>query len=229
MAVTVKQSAVSGGEIDYWDPEKVVDNATTGEIEAFTQTNGTGPTFADNPWDLVYISGEPVPGICKVHGLPTLAFDKKKSGGTSGAVITINGYIPGPIEIEVILWTKEQWSFFQIIAAKIWTKPAKKTSAAKLAVSIAHPGLDLWGINAVVVLGVGVPERGPIPQSISIKIKCVEFVPLSGDKRSQTVKHIAPVREDSRTSAANNGYGPPPSETDSGPRGAPPEPMALAE
>lgn len=218
MTVTLRPKTIAG-EIDYWDPENVVSSQGPGEIEEFTQLNGSGPTFADNPWDTVWISGEPLPGICKVRGLPTLAFDKKKSGGSDGAIITVNGYIPGPIEVECMMWTQEQWSFFQVTAAKIWTKPAKKTTAAKLAVAISHPALDLWGINAVVVIGVSVPELGPVPQTRIVKIKAVEYVPVTG-KKAKTVRAIAPVREDDRTSGAKNGLGDSPSKTDLGPRGA---------
>lgn len=223
MTVKLRQADASSGEIEYWDPEQIVSNEDEGEIEEFTQLNGFGPTFAPNPWDTVYISDEPLPGICSVRGLPTLSFDKKKSGGSDGAIITVNGYIPGPIEIETMLWTRAQWSVFQVIAAKIWNKPAKKTAAAKLAIAVSHPALDLWGITAVIVIGVGVPEKGPIPQSRIIKIKCVEYVPLAGSK-SHTVRAIAPrVVEDSRTSGAQNGLGEPPSKSDTGPLGAEPE------
>jgi hypothetical protein len=228
MTLALRPAPSSAGEIDYWDPEQIVSSQEPGSIEEFTQLNGSGPTFATNPWDLVYVSGQPLPGLCKVRGLPTLAFDKKKSGGSDGAVITVNGYIPGPIEVECLLWTREQWSFFQVIAAQIWTKPAKKTEAAKLAVAISHPALDLWGINAVVVIGVSVPEMGPVPQTRVIKIKCVEYVPLAG-KKSKTVRAITPVREDSRTSGANNGLGESPSKTDLGPRGADPDGLAGTE
>jgi hypothetical protein len=207
--------ATTGGTIDFWDPQTAVDN------DGAPMLNGVGPLFSANPWDVVFINGQPLPGLCKVHGLPTLSFDKKKHAGADGAIITVNGYLPGPIEIEVKLWTQEQWEFFQAMAPAIWNKPAKKTSAAKLAVPIGHPGLDLWGINAVVVIGVSVPEDGPIPQSKLVKIKCVEYVPLAG-KTSKTVKAITPVREDKRTSGQLNGLGDPPSKTDIGPRGPAP-------
>jgi hypothetical protein len=200
------------GAIDFWDPSTAVDN------DGAPMLNGSGPLYSDNPWDVVFIGGNPIPGICKVHGLPTLAFDKKKKGGVDGATITVNGYIPGPIEIEVILWTQDQWDTFQALAGQIWRKPNKKTKAADLAVTIDHPAFALWGINAVVIVGVSVPENGPIPQSKLIKIKCVEYVPTTNTNRTKTAKAPVPVKKDSRTSGVANGLEAP-SETDLGPNG----------
>jgi hypothetical protein len=207
---------VSTTAIDFWDPESIYGDALP---------RGTGPTYMSNPWDLVYIGGDPIPGLCKVHGLPTLAFDKKKSGGSDGAVITVNGYVPGPIEIEVLLWTQDQWEFFQVLAPKIWRKPSKKTKAKDVALTIDHPAFQLWGINAVVVIGVSVPENGPIPQSKLIKIKCVEFVPTTTQNATRTVKAPVPVAESPVTSGAVNGLVDPPSKTNLAPRGPKPNPL----
>ena len=206
-------------DVDYWDPPTAVDN------DGNPMLNGTGPTFMSNPWDIVFINGTGLPGVCKVHGTPTLSFDKKKHGGSDGAIITVNGYIPGPIDIEILLWTQAQWEFFLAMAPTIWTKPAKKIAAAKVAVTVGHPAFATWGITQVVIIGVSVPENGPVPQSKLIKIKCVEYVPIAGNK-SKTVTKAAPqVKEDPRTSGANNGLGDPPSKTDIGPRG--PKPPTL--
>jgi hypothetical protein len=203
---------MSIGVIDFWDPQTAVDN------DGAPMLNGSGPLYSANPWDIVFIGGNPIPGRCKVHGLPTLAFDKKKKGGVDGATITVNGYIPGPIEIEVVIWTQDQWDTFQALAGAIWRKPNKKTKAADLAVTVDHPAFQLWGINAVVVVGVSVPEDGPIPQSKLIKIKCVEYVPTTNTSRTKTAK--APViLEDQRQPASASLGADPPSVTDLGPDG----------
>jgi hypothetical protein len=196
-------------DIPFWDPTTAVDN------DGAEMLNGTGPLYSSNPWDIVFIGGQPLPGICKVHGLPTLAFDKKKSGGVDGAVITVNGYIPGPIEVEVVIWTQEQWETFIAIAPSLWRKPGKKTKAKDIAQTISHPGLDTWGINAVVIIGVSVPENGPIPQSKLIKFKCVEFV-AQVPRATKTAK--APTfTEDPRQPKAKGLEAP--STTDTGPKG----------
>lgn len=210
---------MSTATIDFWDPQTQVDN------QGNPMLNGTGPTFMSNPWDIVFLGGNPIPGLCKVHGTPTLAFDKKKHGGSDGAIITVNGYIPGPIDIEITIWTQAQWDFLVALAPTLWTKPAKKIQAAKVAIDVGHPAFQLWGISQVVIIGVSVPENGPVAQSKLIKIKCVEYVPIAGNKSKTVTKQAPQVKEDKRTSGALNGLGDPPSVTDIGPRG--PKPSTL--
>lgn len=186
--------------LPFWDPVPQV---------------ATGLTFAQDPWDIVILGGSYLPGICRVDGLPTLAVDKKKAGGVDGATITVNGYLPGPIDIVCTMWTGPQWDHFQVISPRIWRKPNKgKTKASELAISVSHPALDLWGISSVVVLGVSVPQDGPIVGSKVVKIKCIEFVPVTG-QRTQTAKgvrvnvQIAPELDPSRNHKPD-----PPSKTD---------------
>lgn len=195
--------------IDYWD-----DNG------GGTVLYGEGPTFAQNPWDVVFLNGDPLPGLCKVKATPTVKFDTKKPGGVDGLTITGQGYLPGPVDIEVVLWTQEQWEFFQAIADKIWIKPRRGQSLK--AIDISHPGTDLWKIKSVVVQGVSVPEDGPIPQSKVIRIKAVEFIPPNTKTKTKTVKDKAPVHKiiQAGSPGSKNAGGKSPGETDTSPRGA---------
>ena len=196
--------------IDFWDPAPAAVTAR-GQVVLF----GEGPTFCLNPWDTAYIGGLQVPGKCGVKGLPTLSFDRKKSAGADGAVITVHGYIPGDLILETLLWTQAQWDAFQILAPVIWTKPNKTTKAKDIARSLSHPGFALWGITSGVVLGVGVPEDGNVVGTKVIRIKLGEFVPTSTKNRTKTVKANVPL--DSRFVPTTGGA--PPSKTDIGPRG----------
>lgn len=190
--------------LPFWDP---------------VPTTAQGNLYADDPWDTVRLGGRYLPGICTVRGLPTLSFDKKKAGGIDGATITVNGYLPGPIEIDVLLWTQEQWALMQEIAPLIWTRPNKKSTAADLAIAISHPGLGLWGQSGVVVLGVSVPEKGPIEGTKLIKIKCVEFVPVQKKPRTKTARAASNVKLTTPLDPAQNKAGEPPSKTDVHPHG----------
>ncbi len=191
--------------IPFWDP---------------VPTTAEGDTLAFDPWDTVFLAGEQLPGICTVKGLPTLAFDKKKAGGVDGATITVNGYLPGPIDVECMMWTAAQFTEMQRIAPKIWRRPnKKKTSAKELAVSIAHPAFAVWGITDVVVLGVSVPEKGPVDGSKVIKIKCVEYVPTEAKSRTKTAKGTVPIAP--QLNPARNQAGAPPHTTDIHPGGSP--------
>jgi len=183
-------------------------------------TDGEGPTFMPNPWDVAFFNGNPLPGKWTVQGEPTLAVDKKKHAGVDGAAITVQGYIPGPISVDGLIWTRDQWEFFQVFAPDIWRKPTKKAKLAQLAVTIEHPGLATWGIAKFVVIGVSPPMDGPIRQSKTIKIKGLEYVALDGKTRTMTAKSapIAPL--DTHFQAKNSAGGKPPSETDTGVHGA---------
>jgi len=174
-----------------------------------------GAAYADSDWNVVTIGGQKLPGLGKVRCSPTYATDIQKPNGSDAAAVILRGYVPGPIEIEVLIWTPEHWDLLQAVMTKLWRKPnksspldlpgggknasavksAKETAALKLgvqalqqaAVSIEHPGLGLYGISQVVVTGVSLPEEGPAPQSKIVRIKCVEYVPAT-TRKSQTRK-----------------------------------------
>jgi len=180
-----------------------------------------GPLYAPDEWDTVSIGGLQLPGICTVKGEPQLAFDKKKAGGVDGATITVNGYLPGPITIECLIWLPEHLRRMEEISSKIWTKPNKKTKAKALAVPIKNPAFALWGITDVVVLGVSVPEKGPVWGSRVIKIKCVEYVEQKPGKTKTARSSIDFGPINVHFNPARNEAGEPPSKTGIHPGGQP--------
>lgn len=186
---------------------------------------GTGPTFAPNAWDVVFLGGDPLPGIAEVDGSPKIQFDKKKPPGADGLTVTGQGYLPGPVDIELTLWTQEQWDFFQAMAGKIWVTPNKGQPVKAL--DISHPAFDLWKVNKVIVESVSVPKRGKIPGSISIKIRCVQFLPPGAKNRTSTPRSTenAPLdgKVDFAKNKAKNAGGDPPSKDSMGPRGPKPD------
>ena len=197
--------------IDFWDPSNSRVDSRGKPI-----FYGEGPAFSDNPWDIVFLNGQPMPGLCKIKAEPVVHFDKKKPGGVDGLTITAQGYIPGAVQIEVLLWTEEQWEFFQAISDTIWTKP--KRGGVIKAIDLSAPGTDLWGIKSIVVEGVSVPEEGPVPQSRIIRIKAVEFVP-PGKTKTNTVKSAGKVPVDKHIDRAANAGGKSPGENQTGPTG----------
>lgn len=143
-----------------------------------------GPLYATSEWDQVWLNWQQLPGVCSAKGLPTLAIDKKKAGGVDGAAITVQGYLPGPIEIESLIWTPAQWDKWQEIIGFIWRTPAKKSKISDLAIQISSPGLDWLGIKLAVILGVTPPEPGPIRGTRVIKVKSIEYVNLATYKKT---------------------------------------------
>jgi len=212
-AANIQAANPPPGPIDFWDPKSL--DATTAGGDVGLAEN---PTFMSNPWDVVFLNGEPCPGLCRVKAEPTIHFDKKKPGGVDGLTITTQGYIPGPVQIEILLWTPEQWEFFQAVADRIWTKP--KRGGTVKAIDISHPATDLWRIKSIVVEGVSVPEDGPVPQSKIVRIKAVEFLPPE-KTRTATIKAAGKPKRDKHFITEKNAEGAKsPGESETGPAGA---------
>jgi hypothetical protein len=164
-----------------------------------------GPLYAPNPHDVVQLGNEKLPGICSVEALPEHIYDRQKADGRDGATLILRGYLPGPIDITWTIWTEEQWQKAQEIIAKIWRKPGKlaQASAGKKAASsdevamteeraidIRHPGLQLLGVQRVVILGISPLRQGPQPQARVINIKCLEYVPSPATGKVKTNKPV---------------------------------------
>jgi hypothetical protein len=181
------------GAITWWDG--VSDAAASAGNPAQLFGGGEGPLYAENPWELVTLNGQKLPGLCTVEGLPTLKIDQKKKGGADSVTFTATGYLPGPINVECMIWTLAQWQLFQTVAGLIWRKPNKKAKASDLAITIEHPGLTLWGISQVIVSGVSTPEDGPIKQSKIIRIRCLEYVPPGRGDKTKTAKSTSFARD----------------------------------
>ena len=156
-------------------------------------SGGQGPTYSANPWEVVVLGGRALPGICTIEGLPTLKIDQKKKGGSDAITFTATGYLPGPLNLSVLIWTDEQWSVFQTVAALVWRKPNKKSKAGDLAIPIAHPDMTLWGISQVIVQGVSTGAKGPFPQSKIYKFRLLEYVGNDGKNKTKTAKPAKPV------------------------------------
>ena len=113
--------------------------------------------------------------------------------------------------------------YFQTIAKDIWRPPNKgKMKATALALAIFHPGLNVWGIVSVVVVGVGVPEDGGVQGTKLIRIKCMENVQTQAVSRVLTATG---TRNEPKFVAefdpAQNGAGEAPHKTDIEPSGPP--------
>jgi hypothetical protein len=176
-----------------------------------------GPDYAPNPHDTIVLGGKQLPGVCKVKALPTQEYGREKTPGRDGAAIILQGYLPGPIDIECLMWTPSQWVIFQDILASVWVRPGKLSSgfrergvvnftkfdkagrqaktiregadlAEQRAIDIGHPALQALNITRVVVTGLSVPEVGPFPQSRVVNIKCLEFVPAPKNPQTKVVK-----------------------------------------
>jgi hypothetical protein len=187
-----------------------------------------GPLYAPNPHDLVILGGLKLPGKCEVKALPSEEVGREKAPGRDGASIILQGYLPGPIDIAVLLWTPRQWEVFQEVMELVWVKPGKISSgfsnrgvnfyssiqqkgaeagqiargaalAEQRAISIGHPALQEANISKVVVVGRSLPEPGPQPQSRIVNIKCLEFVESPKTAKTKVVKGDAKLEKPTHT------------------------------
>lgn len=214
--------------IDFWDPapDGVFSDGTVNALGRHVQKPvlyGTGPTYMPNPWDTAWVNGEQIPGLVVVDGAVKLQIDKsKKAQGKDGITLTSNGLLPGPVDIDITLWTEDQWEAFIAIRRTIWIKPNR--GEAVRVVTIDHPAFALWDINQVMIESPSVPKRGPIPQTMLIKLRCLQFLPpVAGNRKkaTKTPKAVDTPLDKARqpTQAGLQPGGESPSKTDAGLKG----------
>jgi hypothetical protein len=183
---------------DFWaeGDGEVWFNQGSGKEREDAQKTGQGAIYATNPWDTLWLGGEQLPGICRVKCEPTIQIDTKKHKGADGANITLLGYLPGPVQVDVEIWTSAQWATLKrLLKELIWRKPGKADAIAgeamrigftreqamlfASALEIRHPSLKPLGVENVVVTGVSTLEDGRATDSKVMRIKCIQYSPPS--------------------------------------------------
>jgi hypothetical protein len=219
--------------IDFWDPS--AGNVDSAGDQIFY---GTGPLYSENPWDLVYLNGKKVPGICSVECESIQQIDQKKPPKHDGAILTPQGFLPSPIRLSVMIWTEEQWTAFIKLFRKIWRKPLKSSSkddaihaladiykisikdaeSLLIAIDVIHPSFQMHSITKVLLRRISHPKDGPVPQSKVIEIEGIQFMDPTKKTAPSKVRARSsdiPVDSDVVTPARS----PSPSETACGPAG----------
>lgn len=178
--------------IEFWDSGVAKGSALGGNGDGGDGT-GTGggrtinATFQDHPWDIAFIGGDPVPGICEVlDGITEIGIDNKNPDGKDGSAITVKGYRPGPFIIACTVWTDEQWGFLQALIDKVWRRPKKRSRVAQVAVAVQHPALDLYGINSGALTGITFPRNGPFEGSKTVSFKFIENTGIGVNRETKT-------------------------------------------
>jgi hypothetical protein len=185
----------------------------------------SGPDYATNPWDTCTLNGMKVPGIVTVTVTPREKIDVQKPNGADGGAFIRRGHEPAKVEINVKIWTPNQWKLWQVVLKAIWRQPGKparqdKPGQAKAAVKeigairISHPACDLYSVGSVVIAEPGSPnlaERGFMNQ----KIQALEYLaPKKGATRKTKGAKVPLTPEFEQ---AKNAIGPLVSETDAVP------------
>jgi len=131
-----------------------------------------------------------MPGECDVlDGLTEIGIDNKNPDGKDGSSLTVKGYRPGPFIIACTVWTEEQWGYLQALIDKVWRRPTKRTKVDQVAISVAHPALDLYGSNSGALIGCTFPKEGKFDGSRVIQFKFEENVPPKGPRVTRTASN----------------------------------------
>lgn len=88
-----------------------------------------GEVYAPNPVNTVEIGGIQLPGRCTLRAIPEHVYDNQKIAGYDGSDLVLRGYLPGPIDLEMLIWTPSQWREAQIAIRTLYRKPLKDSAA----------------------------------------------------------------------------------------------------
>lgn len=131
---------------------------------------GVNPVTSPELWDVLYVAGQPSPGIAQVTGFSRSSdWDVKKAKGSSGASATLQGEPLAKGKAKFLLWLPAHfaaWDDFRVLL-KSGQKDAKKITA----LDVQYPDLADLEIHSIVTEDVGqlVDEGGGL-SSVTVDI-----------------------------------------------------------
>lgn len=134
-----------------------------------------------NPWDVVFLGGQQLPGLCQVTGKRGKRYDLKKAKGSDFARITKQGYEPAEIRIVERIWTRQHLHALELIMPMLEAPTPRASDGSEQAIEIRHPALDLRGINAVVIQRIDFLRDSSIKGMKEQEIVCLEWKPTKGN------------------------------------------------
>jgi hypothetical protein len=162
----------------------------------------SGDIYSRNEWDIVFLDGVGLPGICDVKGIAELKVDNKKAQGKDGSTITITGYLPGPFEVICRVWTPDQLETLSEAIERVWNLPrrplpndtrAAQAKRLRKPIAIGHPKTTMADIEYCIVRGMGLLEEDSTAGVKLIRFKCQEWRP-PGFKNVTATPKKAPGR-----------------------------------
>ncbi len=175
-----------------------------------------------NPWDVVYLDGKRVPGLCELTGPdPSLRIDTKKPPGFDGADLTPLGIQPTVLDLKIKFWTGGQWELVQDFIERVWRKPLKDFRGSPAArktqpiYTIDHPMLVPYGITQVVITACGLPKDADGTKQIkTITLRLHEYVQPNRNKKAPSkVAHNPGIVDPYKSNIPDNAPGDAPSKT----------------
>lgn len=140
-----------------------------------------------SPWDVVYLGGQALPGLCLLSGKRGKRFDLKASKGSDFARITKQGYEPAEIKITERIWTRQHLHALELIMPMLEAPTKQADDGTLLAMEIRHPALDLRNISSVVIKEIGLLRPGSVKGVFEQDITCLEYKPPGKKNATATV------------------------------------------
>jgi hypothetical protein len=106
-----------------------------------------GSTYQDNPFDKVLlaipafspIEQSATPGLATVSITKARAVDKKKAAGSDGARITLHGIDVAMVDIQLLIWTPQQYKMMREMWTALFAGPLKTSTTKTKTIVIEAP------------------------------------------------------------------------------------------
>jgi len=129
-------------------------------------------------WDVVFLAGEQLPGLCVVTGRQGKRFDVKKTKGSSFATLTHQGQDPAEVKVVERIWTRQQLHALWRIMPILQLSSTSLADGSIQAMEIRHPAVDLMGISAVVLRTVDLPHASAQKGVFEVTYDLLEYRPM---------------------------------------------------
>ncbi len=126
-------------------------------------------------WERCQLGPFHLPGLARVVITKPAErkIDVKSPDGKSKAKLTVKGWEPAEVEIQLLFWTPAHWAEWRAIRPQLRDPTDRKESDP---FEIVHPVTYDAGIGAVLVKNIGGLEDGSIRGTKTVKIPTIEWV-----------------------------------------------------
>lgn len=177
---TVAQQVLNIQGLDFWDYAYQLSDGT------WFSPGNTGPTYNTlNSNSYVTLDGSVNPGLIPPSSGITITkqvvVDAKKSIGANYSTNTTHGVESPKFDINILIWTADQWMKFKSWIQQFVPIPGKATPQIH---SCIHPMLQFHNITYLQVWGIEGPKQHTSPKQRIFTLKCIQSAPPS--KKSAT-------------------------------------------
>jgi hypothetical protein len=125
-------------------------------------------------WERCQLGAIELPGLVHVNiSKPAeRKVDVKSPDGKTKAKVTVKGWEPAEVQIQLLMWTPAQWAEWRKIRPQLRDPTDKKESDP---FEIEHPVTYDSGISAVIIKNIGGLENGTTRGTKTVKISAIEW------------------------------------------------------